>query len=104
MRPPRLSSAKANSHARLFIITVSIGDAPEFEWLLAQRIYEYNAAATGYRDGESFIASYENEAGTIEAGASGYGRLPAALPHYSFSVDGAKSSSNLIRRGVRPCS
>src|ERR1700751_1663275 len=56
----------------MFTVTVSTDDAPAFESFLAERIYAYNAAATGYRDGKSFIASYQNESGNIEAGASGY--------------------------------
>jgi hypothetical protein len=52
-------------------ITVRTGDAPGLEEFLVQRIYEYNAAATGYHDGESFTASYQTESGNIEAGTSG---------------------------------
>jgi GNAT superfamily N-acetyltransferase len=53
-------------------IAVRAGDAPEIEAFLAERIYEYNAAATGYHDGESFTAIHQSASGTIEAGASGY--------------------------------
>jgi len=53
-------------------IEVRTGDAPQVEAFLAERIYEYNAAATGYHDGESFIAICEGESGNIEAGSSGY--------------------------------
>ena len=53
-------------------IAVRSGDAPELEAYLAQRIYEYNAAATGYHDGESFTASYQSESANIEAGTSGF--------------------------------
>ena len=49
-----------------------VGEAPEIEAFLAERIYEYNAAATGYRDAESFTAVQEDESGTVEAGVSGY--------------------------------
>ena len=52
-------------------IAVRSGDAPGIEAFLAQRIYEYNAAATGYHDAESFFA-FEENAGTIAAGVSGY--------------------------------
>ena len=52
-------------------ITVHAGDAPGIEALLAERIYEHNAAATGYNDAESFFAVVES-ARTIEAGVSGY--------------------------------
>jgi hypothetical protein len=40
--------------------------------LAAQRIYECNAAVTGYHDGESLAANYQSECGSVEAGASGY--------------------------------
>jgi GNAT superfamily N-acetyltransferase len=53
-------------------IAVRAGDAPEIEAFLAERIYEHNAAATGYRDAESFTAVRESAPGTIEAGVSGY--------------------------------
>jgi hypothetical protein len=33
-------------------ITIRTGDAPDLESFLAQPIYEYNAAATGYHDGD----------------------------------------------------
>jgi N-acetylglutamate synthase-like GNAT family acetyltransferase len=53
-------------------IKVRAGDAPQIEAFLADRIYEYNAAATGHDDGESFTAIRESSAGDIEAGVSGY--------------------------------
>lgn len=53
-------------------IQIRSGDAPELEALLAQRIYEYNAAATGRDDGESFSASRTNEAGEVAAGVYGW--------------------------------
>jgi len=53
-------------------IVVRTGDAPELEASLAQRIYEYNAAATGYHDGESFTAICQSESGNLEAGTCGY--------------------------------
>ena len=53
-------------------IQIRSGDAPELEALLAQRIYEYNAAATGRDDGESFSAARTNEAGEVEAGVYGW--------------------------------
>jgi hypothetical protein len=37
-------------------IPVQVGDAPQVEAFLAERIYEYNAAATGYHDAQSFSA------------------------------------------------
>jgi len=53
-------------------ITVRTGDAPDLESFLAERIYEYNAAATGYHDGEAFSAVHQNESGSIEAGIYGF--------------------------------
>jgi GNAT superfamily N-acetyltransferase len=53
-------------------IAVRSGDASELEALLAQRIYEYNAAATGCHDAESFSAARTNAAGEVEAGVYGY--------------------------------
>ena len=53
-------------------IAVRAGYAPWVEAFLAERIYEYNAAATGYHDAESFSAVRENGSGAIEAGISGY--------------------------------
>jgi ribosomal protein S18 acetylase RimI-like enzyme len=53
-------------------ITIRTGDAPQLEAFLAERIYEYNAAATGHDDGESFTAVRESSSGDIEAGISGY--------------------------------
>lgn len=53
-------------------IAVRVGDAPRIEAFLAERIYEYNAAATGYHDAEFFTAVQEDRPGSIEAGISGY--------------------------------
>src|SRR5262249_44690468 len=53
-------------------IEIRSGDRPEIEAVLAERIYEFNAAATGYYDGESFTAVRRGESGEIEAGISGY--------------------------------
>jgi ribosomal protein S18 acetylase RimI-like enzyme len=53
-------------------ITIRAGDAPQIESFLAERIYEYNARATGYHDGVAFSAVCENSAGDIEGGVSGY--------------------------------
>jgi GNAT superfamily N-acetyltransferase len=52
-------------------IAVQVGEAPEVEAFLAQRIYEYNASATGYDNAESFTA-LSDEGGTVEAGVCGY--------------------------------
>lgn len=53
-------------------IAIRLGDAPELEAYLAERIYEYNAAATGYQDAELFSAAQATESGAVEAGISGY--------------------------------
>ena len=53
-------------------IAVHRGDAPEIEAFLAERIYEHNAAATGYHDAESFTAIQRDAAGAVEAGIAGY--------------------------------
>ena len=53
-------------------IAVQAGDAPELEAFLARRIYEHNAAATGYHDGESFTAVRKDGSGAVEAGSCGY--------------------------------
>ncbi len=53
-------------------IVIRSGDAPEVEAFLAARIYEHNAAATGYYDADSFTATVTTRAGAIEAGLSGY--------------------------------
>jgi ribosomal protein S18 acetylase RimI-like enzyme len=53
-------------------ILIRTGDAPDVDAFLAERIYEYNAAATGYHDGESYSAVRRDEAGGIVAGVSGF--------------------------------
>lgn len=53
-------------------ITLSAGEAPEIEAFLADRIYEFNAKATGYFDGESFSGTQRDELGVIRAGICGY--------------------------------
>jgi GNAT superfamily N-acetyltransferase len=53
-------------------ITVHVGDDREIETFLADRIYEYNASATGYFDAESFNAVRRDQSGAIEAGICGY--------------------------------
>jgi GNAT superfamily N-acetyltransferase len=53
-------------------VAVRVGDALRIEAFLAERIYEYNAAATGYHDVEYFAAVQEDESGAIKAGICGY--------------------------------
>ena len=51
---------------------IQLGDLPELQAFLEERIYEYNAAVTGYRDAEVFSAIRAGESGEIEAGIYGY--------------------------------
>jgi ribosomal protein S18 acetylase RimI-like enzyme len=53
-------------------IALCVGEAPEIEAFLAERIYEFNSKATGRFDGESFSATRRDESGVIRAGISGY--------------------------------
>src|SRR5512143_2804284 len=53
-------------------IVVRVGDAPEIEHFLAERIYEFNSKATGYFDGEHFSGAERDESGVIRAGIYGY--------------------------------
>ena len=53
-------------------IVLHVGDVPEIEAFLAERIYEFNSNATGYFDGESFSATQRDDAGVIRGGISGY--------------------------------
>ena len=53
-------------------IDVRVGEDPQFEAFLSDRIYEYNAAATGYHDAEVFHAAWHSDSGAVEAGVSGY--------------------------------
>ena len=53
-------------------IVVRTGDAPEIEHFLAERIYEFNARATGYFDGDHFSGTRRDASGVIRAGIYGY--------------------------------
>ena len=53
-------------------VDIHVGDASDLETFLAERIYEFNAAATGYRDAESFAARCRDDSGEIEAGITGF--------------------------------
>src|SRR5262245_26271000 len=66
------SRAPAGTPAVSTTIDVRSGDAPQLEALLAQRIYDYNAAATGCDDGESFSAARTDASGDVEAGVCGW--------------------------------
>lgn len=81
-------------------ITIRTGDAPQIEAFLAERIYEYNAGATGRDDGESFTAVRENSSGDIEAGISGYtwcGCCYIAYLWVAETVRGRGIGSELVR-------
>jgi GNAT superfamily N-acetyltransferase len=54
------------------VIQMQRGDCAEIEAFLGDRIYEFNAKATGYTDGETFAAVQRDDAGAILAGVSGY--------------------------------
>ncbi len=53
-------------------IVVRVGDAPEIEHFLAERIYEFNSKATGYFDGDHFSLTQRDKSGAIRAGLYGY--------------------------------
>ena len=48
------------------------GEAQQIEAFLAERIYDYNARATGYFDGRTFSSVQRDHCGRIRAGISGY--------------------------------
>jgi ribosomal protein S18 acetylase RimI-like enzyme len=81
-------------------ITIHTGDAPQVEAFLAERIYEYNAAATGRDDGESFTAIRESTSGEIEAGISGYTWCGCCYIAYLWVAETARGrgiGSELVR-------
>ena len=53
-------------------VSLSVGDAPDIQAFLAERIYEFNSKATGYFDGEYFSGTRRDESGAILAGIYGY--------------------------------
>jgi GNAT superfamily N-acetyltransferase len=53
-------------------ITLRIGEGSDEEAFLAERIYEFNASATGYSDAEFFSHTQRDDAGDIRAGICGY--------------------------------
>lgn len=59
-------------NSSLGAITLRVGAESEVEAFLAERIYEFNAAATGYTDAELFSCTRRDEAGIIRAGLCGY--------------------------------
>ena len=54
------------------LVDVRVGEAPDVQAFLAERIYEFNAKATGYFDGESFSGTQTDESGVVCAGVCGY--------------------------------
>jgi GNAT superfamily N-acetyltransferase len=53
-------------------LRLETGDAPEIEAFLADRIYEFNAKATGCFDGERFSGTRRDDTGAIRAGICGH--------------------------------
>ena len=53
-------------------VIVRVGEAPEIQAFLADRIYRFNSKATGYFDGEDFSATQRDESNAIRAGVCGY--------------------------------
>jgi len=71
-------------------ITIRTGDAPQLEAFLVERIYEFNAAATGHDDGESFTGIRESSSGDIEAGISGYTWCGCCYISYLWVAESAR--------------
>jgi ribosomal protein S18 acetylase RimI-like enzyme len=53
-------------------IAFHVGTDPTIETFLEERIYEFNAKATGYFDAEPYSATHRNEAGEVVAAICGY--------------------------------
>jgi GNAT superfamily N-acetyltransferase len=53
-------------------VRIDVGEAREIEAFLAERVYDYNARATGYFDGRTYSAVQRDHSGQIRAGISGY--------------------------------
>lgn len=53
-------------------VRITVDEALQVEAFLAERVYEYNARATGYFDGKTFSAVRRDDAGSIRAGIAGY--------------------------------
>ena len=53
-------------------IAIRAGEVPDLAAFLEERIYESNAAATGYNDAEVFSAARVSDCGDIEAGVYGF--------------------------------
>ncbi len=75
VQSPRLlgPSGPVESDAmKLEALSLHAGADADAEAFLAERIYEFNAKATGYFDGEAFSATRRDELGAIVAGVCGY--------------------------------
>jgi len=72
----READANASSHAEAADgdapLEVGIDEDDAVDRHLAERVYEFNARATSYFDGESYAAVRRDASGTIVAGISGY--------------------------------
>ena len=53
-------------------ISIHVGDAPDVEAFLIERIVEFNARVTGYVDAAAFSATQRDDDGVIRAGICGY--------------------------------
>jgi len=53
-------------------VSVRVGEAPEIQAFLADRIYEFNSKTTGLFDGETFSATQTDASNAIRAGIYGY--------------------------------
>jgi GNAT superfamily N-acetyltransferase len=53
-------------------VRMGVGEALEIEAFLAERVYDYNARATGYFDGRTYSSVQRDHSGRIRAGISGY--------------------------------
>jgi len=53
-------------------VRIEVGEALEIEAFLAERVYDYNARATGYFDGRTYSSVQRDQSGQIRAGISGY--------------------------------
>lgn len=77
-------------------IAFHAGDDPATESFLAERLYAFNAEATGCFDGESFSATRRDASGAILAGICGYTWGGCAYVTYLW-VDGPCRGQGLGR-------
>jgi hypothetical protein len=81
-------------------IVLRVGEAEEVQAFLAERIYEFNANATGYFDGESFSGTQLDDAGVIRAGVCGYTWGRYRPPDTSMNVPVAYDASSDSRKRI----